>query len=462
MASLKRSAIGSRLSVTLFILLTFHQISGQPTDGDEKASDTEGSSGRGLWESDIFFIQKLASFFGGGDKDTKTTKTEEPIRRQDRVPVLRHQMVPPQLFHPENIETPNGPLTVVSHSSRPAAKFRVGKNPHGVRQRPRFPLRQKNKLIKVPPPMRKTGEKLPVLLNQSEKPSRLYTGNANFVQPENFRVPPPLSNSLDGHRTHANLNTIVHSQFSQAPYPFRMITSPKPFVNPFQLGFTDPHPETFTRTVTSSLLANHNPTNPKFLSSPVAIKNPVPNLAHPRDSSFVFPSSSTQKNLFFDQSSLLQPSGSVQEVTRVKQPQFLSGLSFNSIGTSSLDKPLNRFRDQHLRPPPQPQRVELDLHKPNPFDSHAELHGLHKTNELGKNKFEYNGSDDFLPSPKEGNMLEDAFQPIFRASQSLDMELPESFMKPMHIASARSLTFAQPAPPPEVIDFFEEDGMKHL
>ena len=74
----------------------------------------------------------------------------------------------------------------------------------------------------------------------------------------------------------------------------------------------------------------------------------------------------------------------------------------------------------------------------------------------------FSGGPKFEPSPKEGSIKDDAFQPIFRASQSLDVELPESFMKPIHVASARALAFTKPAPPPEVLNFFEGAGARPL
>ncbi|KAF2354068.1 hypothetical protein FHG87_015177 [Trinorchestia longiramus] len=493
-------------------------------------TDPESTSARGLWESDIFFLQKLASFFGGAKDEEKTARPKDSVRRNDQDQIIRHDAVPPELFHPERIEGPNGPRTIVSHAGRHSTlPHRVNQNSPGVRLRPGFPQRQKLNM-KVPPSVRKHGGKSPPFRGHphSNRPFRIQPGGPTFIKPDSFRMPPSLVNSMNKlhQTTHVNVQP-----------PQLLLSSQKPLIKPINPIFTAPPLNTFSRTVTSSFSANknlgnnlpfynhkdvdtnlpfpnhkvlgnnlpfynHNDIgtnlpfpNHKLLGNNLPFPNhkgignnlpfpshkdignnlPFPNHAPklmptssfslPQDSSALLSPPVTPQTTFDHHQNLLQPSSSVKEVTRVKQPQFLSGLSFNSIGIQSDDKPQQFIKDP-LRPAPQPQKVEIDsvqdtslgvdgFENPFEFDGSENKYKF----EGSEKKFEYTGSDYFQPSPKEGNMLDDAFQPIFRASQKLDVNLPASFMKPIHVASARALTFTQPPPPPEVIDFIEEDGL---
>ena len=121
---------------------------------------------------------------------------------------------------------------------------------------------------------------------------------------------------------------------------------------------------------------------------------------------------------------------------RKTKPSFLDSLTnmassvLNPFGIGEINEPIKRIH--HPRPAPQPQRIVLE------------------PDVKSKNKLA-----DFKPSPQQGSMLVDAFQPIFVASQSLENGFPKDAMKPLFISESRK-SFVPPEPTePELINFFK-------
>ncbi|KAK7047719.1 hypothetical protein SK128_027658, partial [Halocaridina rubra] len=107
-------------------------------------------------------------------------------------------------------------------------------------------------------------------------------------------------------------------------------------------------------------------------------------------------------------------------------------------GSLPHPRPAPQPHKQHPRPPPQPQLVVIPP-KPNAIQKKPIY-------------------PDFNPSPQEGSMLADAFQPVFVASPSLDDldDLDNDLMKPVTFRSARSAS-STPRPfmaPSKLENFF--------
>lgn len=426
------------LTTTLWVVLalSFNQVS---CSADQSLTSTAGliderSDSGSLWESDIYFIQKLSQFFGGGSKDNEDKGgINQPIRRNDRRGKLKPEMKPPQLYYPDRTDVTDrsgaperAPFPPVIY--RGSKKFPPGRGRPPVAlmkqgipgnrlpniRREKVPLRRRHPGIRGQRPLRLRGE-VPVRTTTTASPSFFEDLYASLI-----------GGNADDERPVENEINIISS-----PRPINYHSSRLPPFTPFTTVFQSPPPiDGFTRHVDSSMLANHVNNNP--------VVSTVPTIGNVQ-----FAPSQHLGPILTPQNIKLQES--VQsEAARLDQALALSrpfhAISHPDPNVHSSPK-IRRKVHSHRRPPPRPQRIQVVSDK------------------ISKDSVD---DPNFEPSPKEGSMLADAFQPIFRASQSLDVELPESFMKPMHIASARALSFPKPAPPPEVLNFFEGEGARPL
>lgn len=390
---------------------------------------TERSDSRGLWESDIFFLQKLSDFFGGGAAKEKTEKeTQVPIRRLDRRPIGRPEMIPPELYHPERVDGPTGSVPLIGQPVFVPQGNR-GQKKQFARQ-PYF-FKQKNN-PKRNPIYRKDGEKQP---NRRRFPNSRFQapGKPDVTFPKKNRN--PIVNSYNervDYTTQVNRLPLGNVFFTRPPKNYIHATSLPPFQG---LPTTYPNQlrDSFTRTLTSSLYAGNNDNS---FNGQVNVFKPAPKdktFTPPRQSSIMFPSDQR----FLTDNSLQESVSADHRVPFRNHVGIPSDESFLNLFQGPGTNKVRRKVSAHPRPAPSPQRIPMELSI--------------------ESSFGYRG-DDFLPSPKEGSMLDNAFQPIFRASQSLDVDLPASFMKPIHVASARSLPMPVSAAPPEILDFFSSDG----
>jgi len=352
-------------------------------------------------------------------------------------------MIPPQLYYPDPTSTTDRTAPTRTAPYLPFAYRGTRNFPPGIGRPPmkqsvsgnRLPNKRRDKL-----PLRRRhpgvgGQKRPLRLRgyAGEPPVRITTTAA-----------PSFFEDL-----YASLLGGNEEEPEQIDNEIRINSSPQPIIyhtqEPQSLGhhptiFNSPPPLSnggFTRHVGASLYANNdNPQN----NLPF---NTVPPNVKFAPSQHLGPILSSQ-NAKLEESIQSEASRLDQALALSRPVQAASHLDPNVLASEhiSSSQNLRQNNPNNSRPPPRPQRIDVA-----PFEINEE--SVHNPN--------------FLPSPKEGSMLADAFQPIFRASQSLDEELPASFMKPMHVASARALSFAKkPAPPPEVLNFFEGTGARPL
>ncbi|XP_066961600.1 uncharacterized protein [Macrobrachium rosenbergii] len=336
---------------------------------------------RGLWESDLFFLQKLTGLFSGGEERTK------PPARQGG---LRPEPLPPQLVFNKNRR--QGIHINRQVPSRKPASPKPQNTPYFQSPFQRPPRDQSipkdavasstnNNLIHLPPPPPpppSTVVTVPRVQPANNFPYKYVTPSGTSLQsPSNYLQPPSIAapSRID----------IPPQNFNIKPTPGKLVKTKKPltFGQPDLVG------------------AFSNNPRPQVSLPAKPVHQPV---QHPQNRLPVHKSSSKPKPT---------------DVIQLPHP-----------------RPAPKPQKQHPRPPPQPQRIDVHAAKPTAIQK--------KPTHLN-----------FNPSPQEGSMLADAFQPVFVASPNMD-DLGNDIMKPMHIASARSLPTTTTKPLPVFQDFFED------
>ncbi|XP_068238831.1 uncharacterized protein [Palaemon carinicauda] len=354
-------------------------------------SDGLSPESRGLWESDLFFLQKLTGLFSGSEERTKP-----PAARQGG---LRPEPLPPQIAFNKNRR-------------------------QGIHINRQVPGR---------------------------KPSRTKPQNEPYFQPP-FQRPRPQEPS----RPKDTLGLSTNNNLIAVRLPPPPPPPPSPTVNVPPVHPANKFPYEYIRTSGAPHQSPSNHLRPPAVAAPPRIDTPPQNVDI---KPFPGKSVKTKKPSVFGQADLtgafsntprpqvsppLKPA--LQQVPLQQQPQNRLPVH-KSPQLFSKPNPLEATRRPHPRPAPKPQKQHP---RPPPQPQRIDVHPVKPTDTQKKpNLLEFN------PSPQEGSMLADAFQPVFVASPNMD-DLGNDIMKPMHILSGRSLPTTTVKPPPIFRDFFAD------
>ncbi|KAK8733221.1 hypothetical protein OTU49_006531, partial [Cherax quadricarinatus] len=407
------------------------------------AADTEFRENRGLWESDLFFLQKLSGLFGGENE-------QQPQRRKTLAHSnLRPELLPPQMLYThrrtgtnapghhnqvrKGIKKPPWPQRLSSNQGSHALRTPLQNSP-GLK-----PFRQVIQITappryEIPPPLDDPGQH-----------------SQNHLGPLRLPPPPPLppksafSNTPVQHLGNfpyqfvkpedqgAHNNDIIPQYFSSAA-PSRVDISPPRAAPPHPNALRPPqslpnipktplssHPN-IPKTPPPSHL-NIPKTPPPFHSN--IPRPPPPHSSHPRP-----PTSDTNSLRNTPPPPSQNPSRlppPPPKPLKSKKPTLLGSFTNLTPGVFGNAQPPHK----HPRPAPQPQRV---FFPPNPNPSQNDIRP----------------SLEFKPSPQEGKTAADAFQPVFVASPFMD-DLGDDVMKPMMVKALSTTTTTSR---PQLQDFF--------
>ncbi|XP_064120196.1 uncharacterized protein LOC135224800 [Macrobrachium nipponense] len=315
----------------------------------------------------------------------------------------------------------------------------------GGEERTKPPARQGLRPEPLPPQLFNKNRRQGIHINRqvpSRKPAITKPQNIPYFQSPFQRPTHDQSIPKDAVASPTN-NNLIHLPPPPPPPPSTAVTVPRvqPVTN-FPYKYVTPSG--------ASLQSPSNYLQPPSIAAPPRIDIPPKNFnIKPTPGKLI----KTKKPLTFGQPDLLgafsnnpRPQVSLpakpvhQQVQRLQNRLPLHKSSSKPKPTDIIQlphpRPAPKPQKQHPRPPPQPQRIDVHAAKPTAIQK--------KPTHLN-----------FNPSPQEGSMLADAFQPVFVASPNMD-DLGNDIMKPMHIASARSLPTTTTKPPPVMRDFFED------
>ncbi|XP_042210202.1 extensin-like [Homarus americanus] len=343
------------------------------------ATPSDTREERGLWESDLFFLQKLSGLFGSDDKPQRRKATTRPN--------LRPELLPPQFLY---------------HNRRTGTKNPGHLNQVGVRQVTRVPVRSPPHLPSPHQGFQVFGRPLPNPQGLKPPPPRQ---NVHVITPSTQNVPPPP----DSLSQYSHNQQVAFRPPPPLPVPPKLPASVSPVQSPVSFPYQFVRPGTH-------LPDNNNIPHRPTANFPPRVNAPQPNLP-PRPISLPanFQTRVTVPPRHNSPHSPAPRPPPPAKPVKSKKPTLLGSWADFSNGVFG-----NTGRPQkHPRPAPQPQRVIIPPH--------------HKLTQ----KKDFKPSLEFKPSPQEGNSAFDAFQPVFVASPFMD-DLSDDVMKPMRVAALRT------------------------